>query len=85
MSLELEQWSVCERQLEDVLLLHTLLLVPLPQGAAGGAAAHCSVKSLLEGGKGGTQQKAVLFSCVSIEGLRPSKGGHVIMLCKVLP
>lgn len=51
-SLELEQWSVCECQLEDVLLLRTLLLVPPPQGAAGGAAVHCSVKSLLEGGKG---------------------------------
>lgn len=51
-SLELEQWLVCERQLEDVLLLHTLLLVPPPQGTAGGAVVHCSVKSLLEGGKG---------------------------------
>lgn len=66
MSLELEQWSVCERQLEDVLLLHTLLLVPPPQGAAGGAAAHCSVKSLLEGGKGRTQRKDVLFGCALI-------------------
>uniref|UniRef100_A0A8C5HU32 Rab3 GTPase-activating protein non-catalytic subunit n=1 Tax=Gouania willdenowi TaxID=441366 RepID=A0A8C5HU32_GOUWI len=49
-SLELEQWVVCVRQLEDVLVLQTLLLVPPPQGAAGGAAAHCSIKVLLEGG-----------------------------------
>ncbi|XP_068194278.1 rab3 GTPase-activating protein non-catalytic subunit isoform X2 [Antennarius striatus] len=52
-SLELEQWVVCVRQLEDVLVLQTLLLVPPPQGAAGGAAAHCSIKTLLEGGTGG--------------------------------
>ncbi|XP_029316104.1 rab3 GTPase-activating protein non-catalytic subunit isoform X3 [Cottoperca gobio] len=51
-SLELEQWVVCVRQLEDVLVLQTLLLVP-PQGAAGGAAAQCSIKTLLEGGTGG--------------------------------
>uniref|UniRef100_A0A8C5HSF8 Rab3 GTPase-activating protein non-catalytic subunit n=1 Tax=Gouania willdenowi TaxID=441366 RepID=A0A8C5HSF8_GOUWI len=51
-SLELEQWVVCVRQLEDVLVLQTLLLVPPPQGAAGGAAAHCSIKVLLEGGTG---------------------------------
>lgn len=51
-SLELEQWVVCVRQLEDVLVLQTLLLVPPPQGAAGGAAAHCSIKTLLEGGTG---------------------------------
>lgn len=54
MSLELEQWLVCERQLEDVLLLHTLLLMPPLQSSAGGPAALCSVKSLLEGGKGAT-------------------------------
>ncbi|KAG8013501.1 Rab3 GTPase-activating protein non-catalytic subunit [Nibea albiflora] len=52
-SLELEQWVVCVRQLEDVLVLQTLLLVPPPQGAAGGAAAQCSIKTLLEGGTGG--------------------------------
>ncbi|XP_058470844.1 rab3 GTPase-activating protein non-catalytic subunit isoform X2 [Solea solea] len=53
-SLELEQWVVCVRQLEDVLVLQTLLLVPPPQGApAGAAAAQCSVKTLLEGGTGG--------------------------------
>ncbi|CAN9502010.1 unnamed protein product [Ophioblennius macclurei] len=52
-SLELEQWLVCVRQLEDVLVLQTLLLVPSPQGAAGGAPAHCSIKTLLEGGTGG--------------------------------
>ncbi|XP_074547611.1 rab3 GTPase-activating protein non-catalytic subunit isoform X2 [Halichoeres trimaculatus] len=52
-SLELEQWVVCVRQLEDVLVLQTLLLVPPPPGAAGGAAAQCSIKTLLEGGAGG--------------------------------
>ncbi|XP_054470239.1 rab3 GTPase-activating protein non-catalytic subunit isoform X3 [Anoplopoma fimbria] len=52
-SMELEQWVVCVRQLEDVLVLQTLLLVPPPQGAAGGAAAQCSIKTLLEGGTGG--------------------------------
>ncbi|KAK5916454.1 hypothetical protein CgunFtcFv8_011434 [Champsocephalus gunnari] len=51
-SLELEQWLVCVRQLEDVLVLQTLLLVPPPQGA-GGAAPQCSIKTLLEGGTGG--------------------------------
>uniref|UniRef100_A0A671VRS1 RAB3 GTPase activating protein subunit 2 (non-catalytic) n=1 Tax=Sparus aurata TaxID=8175 RepID=A0A671VRS1_SPAAU len=51
-SLELEQWVVCVRQLEDVLVLQTLLLVPPPQGAAGGAAAQCSIKTLLEGDSG---------------------------------
>ncbi|XP_042356171.1 rab3 GTPase-activating protein non-catalytic subunit isoform X2 [Plectropomus leopardus] len=52
-SLELEQWAVCVRQLEDVLVLQTLLLVPPPQGAAGGTPAQCSIKTLLEGGTGG--------------------------------
>ncbi|XP_072221719.1 rab3 GTPase-activating protein non-catalytic subunit isoform X2 [Leuresthes tenuis] len=52
-SLELEQWVVCVRQLEDVLVLQTLMLVPSPQGTAGGAAAQCSLKALLEGGTGG--------------------------------
>lgn len=51
-SLELEQWAVCVRQLEDVLVLQTLLLVPPPQGTAGGAATQCSIKMLLEGGTG---------------------------------
>uniref|UniRef100_A0A8D3DLC8 RAB3 GTPase activating protein subunit 2 (non-catalytic) n=1 Tax=Scophthalmus maximus TaxID=52904 RepID=A0A8D3DLC8_SCOMX len=51
-SLELEQWVVCVRQLEDVLVLQTLLLVPPPQGAAAGTAAQCSIKTLLEGGTG---------------------------------
>uniref|UniRef100_A0A3P8UIG0 RAB3 GTPase activating protein subunit 2 (non-catalytic) n=1 Tax=Cynoglossus semilaevis TaxID=244447 RepID=A0A3P8UIG0_CYNSE len=52
-SLELEQWEVCVCQLEDVLVLQTLLLMPPPQGAAAaGAAAQCSVKTLLEGGTG---------------------------------
>ncbi|XP_035529232.1 rab3 GTPase-activating protein non-catalytic subunit isoform X1 [Morone saxatilis] len=52
-SLELEQWVVFVRQLEDVLVLQTLLLVPPPQGAGGGAAAQCSIKTLMEGGTGG--------------------------------
>ncbi|CAB1330719.1 unnamed protein product [Coregonus sp. 'balchen'] len=52
-SLELEQWAVCVRQLEDVLSLQTLLCVPPPQGTPGGATPHCSVKALLEGGRGG--------------------------------
>ncbi|XP_055361414.1 rab3 GTPase-activating protein non-catalytic subunit isoform X4 [Betta splendens] len=52
-SLELEQWVVCVRQLEDVLVLQTLLLVAPPQGAAGTPVAQCSIKSLLEGGTGG--------------------------------
>lgn len=50
MSLELEQWVVCVRQLEDVLVLQTLLLVPSAQGPGG--ASHCSISSLLEGGRG---------------------------------
>ncbi|CAL1574623.1 unnamed protein product [Knipowitschia caucasica] len=52
-SLELEQWLVCVRQLEDVLVLQTLLLLPPPQGTTGGAVAQCSIKTLLEGGAGG--------------------------------
>lgn len=52
-SLELEQWLVCVRQLEDVLVLQTLLLLPPPQGTTGGAQTHCSIKMLLEGGAGG--------------------------------
>uniref|UniRef100_A0A3B4D6X1 Rab3-GAP regulatory subunit N-terminal domain-containing protein n=1 Tax=Pygocentrus nattereri TaxID=42514 RepID=A0A3B4D6X1_PYGNA len=52
-SLELEQWVVCVRQLEDVLALQTLLSLPPPQGSPGGAVPRCSVKSLLESGRGG--------------------------------
>lgn len=48
---------VCVRQLEDVLVLQTLLLVPPPQGAAGGAATQCSIKALLEGGTGGLSRR----------------------------
>ncbi|XP_076848214.1 LOW QUALITY PROTEIN: rab3 GTPase-activating protein non-catalytic subunit [Brachyhypopomus gauderio] len=52
-SLDLEQWVVCERQLEDVLALQTLLSLPSPRGSPGGAVQRCSVKTLLEGGRGG--------------------------------
>ena len=52
-SLELEQWAVCVRQLEDVLALQTLLWLPSPLGPAGGAPAQCCAKSLHEGGRGG--------------------------------
>ncbi|XP_055087213.1 rab3 GTPase-activating protein non-catalytic subunit isoform X1 [Periophthalmus magnuspinnatus] len=52
-SLELEQWAVCVRQLEDVLVLQTLLLLPPPQGTTGSAVTQCSIKTLLEGGAGG--------------------------------
>ncbi|XP_067098778.1 rab3 GTPase-activating protein non-catalytic subunit [Osmerus mordax] len=52
-SLELEQWAVCVRQLEDVLTLQTLLCVPPPPGTPGGAPPLCSVRSLLDGGRGG--------------------------------
>ncbi|XP_061599089.1 rab3 GTPase-activating protein non-catalytic subunit isoform X2 [Cololabis saira] len=52
-SLELEQWLVCVRQLEDVLVLQTLLMVSSPQGTTGGAVSQCSIKTLLEGGAGG--------------------------------
>lgn len=52
-SLELEQWGGCVRQLEDVLVLQTLLLLAPPQGATGGATTLCSIKMLLEGGTGG--------------------------------
>ena len=55
--MELEQWVVCVRQLEDVLVLQTLMLVPSPQGTAGGAAAQCSLKALLEGGTGGVERR----------------------------
>lgn len=51
-SLELEQWLVCVRQLEDVLALQTLLSVPPAQGPTGGSATQCSIKTLLEGGRG---------------------------------
>ncbi|MCJ8736481.1 hypothetical protein PDJAM_G00013040 [Pangasius djambal] len=52
-SLELEQWVVCVRQLEDVLALQTLLSLPSPRGSPGGAVQRCSVKALLESGRGG--------------------------------
>ncbi|KAG7460586.1 hypothetical protein MATL_G00200350 [Megalops atlanticus] len=52
-SLELEHWAVCVRQLEDLLALHTLLCLPCPRGSPGGAPVRCSVKTLLESGRGG--------------------------------
>ncbi|NP_001004528.1 rab3 GTPase-activating protein non-catalytic subunit [Danio rerio] len=52
-SLELEQWVVCIKQLEDVLALQTLLCLPSPQGSTGSAVTRCSVKTLLESGRGG--------------------------------
>ncbi|XP_057715816.1 rab3 GTPase-activating protein non-catalytic subunit isoform X3 [Corythoichthys intestinalis] len=52
-SLELEHWVVCVRQLEDVLVLQTLLLMTPIAGSVGGPAVPCSVKTLLEGGSGG--------------------------------
>lgn len=48
---------VCVRQLEDVLVLQTLLLVPPPKGSVGGSATQCSIKTLLEGGRGELQRK----------------------------
>ncbi|XP_062863065.1 rab3 GTPase-activating protein non-catalytic subunit [Trichomycterus rosablanca] len=56
-SLELEQWVVCVRQLEDVLVLQTLLSLPSPQGSPGGATQRCSVKTLLESGRGGVADR----------------------------
>lgn len=56
-SLELEQWLVCVGQLEDVLVLQTLLLVPPAKGPLGGPATQCSIKTLLEGGRGELQRK----------------------------
>lgn len=74
--MELEQWLVCVRQLEDVLLLQTLLLAPLPQGAAGGAAAQCSIKTLLEGGTG-----RLLLDHINKETLSDTSPGLVPSLC----
>jgi len=51
-SLELEQWVVCIKQLEDVLALQTLLCLPSHQGSTGGTVTRCSVKTLLESGRG---------------------------------
>ncbi|CAB1335014.1 unnamed protein product [Coregonus sp. 'balchen'] len=39
--------------LEDVLALQTLLCMPPLKGTPGGVTPHCSVKALLEGGRGG--------------------------------
>lgn len=62
MSLELEKWVVCIKQLEDVLALQTLLCLPPPQGSTGGAASRCSVKSLSESGRGRQDAHTVLLS-----------------------
>ncbi|KPP78101.1 rab3 GTPase-activating protein non-catalytic subunit-like, partial [Scleropages formosus] len=43
-SLELEQWVVCLRQLEDVLALQTLLCLPGPRGTPGGGVADSVAK-----------------------------------------
>uniref|UniRef100_A0A3Q3WCN4 Uncharacterized protein n=1 Tax=Mola mola TaxID=94237 RepID=A0A3Q3WCN4_MOLML len=72
-SLELEQWVVCVRQLEDVLVLQTLLLVPPPQGTAGATPTQCSIKTLLEGGTGGIADivsKWVFRHCLAPERLK---------------
>ncbi|XP_028827627.1 rab3 GTPase-activating protein non-catalytic subunit isoform X2 [Denticeps clupeoides] len=53
LSLEAEQWAVCVRQLEDALSLQTLLNMSSPPGSPGGATLRCSVKTLLESGRGG--------------------------------
>ncbi|XP_041107019.1 rab3 GTPase-activating protein non-catalytic subunit [Polyodon spathula] len=55
LSLDLEQWGVLLRQLEDCLLLQTLLSCPAPRGAAGGAVStsRMTVRGLLEAGRGG--------------------------------
>ncbi|XP_031435614.1 rab3 GTPase-activating protein non-catalytic subunit isoform X2 [Clupea harengus] len=62
-SLELEHWAVCVRQLEDALALQTLLGLPSPQGSPGGATPRCSVRALLESGRGGVADSVakVLF------------------------
>ncbi|XP_069055277.1 rab3 GTPase-activating protein non-catalytic subunit isoform X2 [Lepisosteus oculatus] len=53
-SLELEQWAVCLRQLEDCLALQTLLSLPSPRPPPGGVAVtRLTVRALLEAGRGG--------------------------------
>lgn len=72
-SLELEQWVVCIKQLEDVLVLQTLLCLPPPQGSTGGANPRCSVKTLLESGRGGVADcvsKLIFRQGVSPESLK---------------
>uniref|UniRef100_A0A8D3CVP9 RAB3 GTPase activating protein subunit 2 (non-catalytic) n=1 Tax=Scophthalmus maximus TaxID=52904 RepID=A0A8D3CVP9_SCOMX len=82
-SLELEQWVVCVRQLEDVLVLQTLLLVPPPQGAAAGTAAQCSIKTLLEGGTGGIADNVAKW--VFRQNLAPQKYLHCTLFFFLLP
>ncbi|XP_041927683.1 rab3 GTPase-activating protein non-catalytic subunit isoform X2 [Alosa sapidissima] len=75
-SLELEQWVVCVRQLEDALALQTLLSLPSPQGSPGGATPRCSVKTLLESGRVAAPA-AMSWSC-------PLPGGVADSVAKVL-
>ncbi|KAG2467603.1 RBGPR protein, partial [Polypterus senegalus] len=53
LSLDLEQWAVLLRQLEDCLLLQTLLRCHLPPAPSAGAHQRVTVRSLLEAGRGG--------------------------------
>ncbi|MBN3305707.1 RBGPR protein, partial [Amia calva] len=52
-SLELEQWAVCLRQLEDTLALQTLLSLPSPRPPPGSTSTRVTVRALLEAGRGG--------------------------------
>ncbi|CAL8271744.1 unnamed protein product [Merluccius merluccius] len=79
-SLELEQWAVCVRQLEDVLALQTLLWLPSPLGPAGGAPAQCCVKTLLEGGRGGVADSVAKW--VFRQDLAPERLKEILLLHK---
>lgn len=81
MSLELEQWAVCVRQLEDVLALQTLLWLPSPLGPAGGAPAQCCVKTLLEGGRGALTPASVALSVSHTHSLSLSHSYSIMYLC----
>uniref|UniRef100_A0A8C5A1Z5 RAB3 GTPase activating protein subunit 2 (non-catalytic) n=1 Tax=Gadus morhua TaxID=8049 RepID=A0A8C5A1Z5_GADMO len=77
-SLELEQWAVCVRQLEDVLALQTLLWLPSPLGPAGGAPAQCCAKSLHEGGRGGVADSVAKW--VFRQNLAPERLKEILLL-----
>ncbi|XP_056446466.1 rab3 GTPase-activating protein non-catalytic subunit isoform X2 [Gadus chalcogrammus] len=79
-SLELEQWAVCVRQLEDVLALQTLLWLPSPLGPAGGAPAQCCAKSLHEGGRGGVADSVAKW--VFRQNLAPERLKEILLLHK---